>query len=169
MNHEFKIIRKINTKGFSLIELLVVVSVIGVLSTLGIAGFSKYNDIQIVQAAANDVATTLNLAKSRALSQVKLGTCTFLDNLEKYEVKIDMSGSFNVYQLIIHCSGFLDTIENKTLPKNVQFITVGTTITSISFPVLAGGVEAGGQVEIGLPGGPTKKILIDSVGGIKIQ
>ena len=162
------------TRGFTIIELIVVISVVSVLSALGIAGYSKYNDAQIVQSGAQDVATTLNLAKSRALYQVKpsnSGNCLFPNNpIDRYIVEVDLTGSANTYKLLIQCGGgAANDVFQKTLPKNVTFNSAGTTLTSYSFPVLTGGVAASGQIKIELAGGTSKTITVDSVGNIKIQ
>lgn len=153
--------------GFTIIELLVVLSVISVLSILGIAGFSKYNSNQVVQEAAKDVAAILNLAKSRAQSQVKLGTVCMANTLRLYEVKITMP---NIYRLMIHCGPkpppyLTEIINSNKLPANVTFRSAG----SFSFLVLTGGVESAGQIVINAPGALTKTIVVDSIGGIKIQ
>lgn len=156
-------------KGFTLIELITVVSVISILSVIGIAGFNNYNQSQILQAAASDVATTLNLAKSRALSQVKLGAvCTSSNTLEAYEVRLSMSGPFNRYQLVIHCGPLEHTVDDKALPKNIIFDAAGTSQNFFYFPVLRGGVETGGQIVVS-GYGRSKTILIDSIGGISVQ
>lgn len=161
MNHEAGIKNKPN--GFTIIELIIVVSVIAILSSLGIAGFNNYNQAQSFQAAASDVVNTFNLAKSRALSQVKLTPVCAAADLGGYEVRIGLP---NTYVLIIHCGLFEEYIqsENKRLPKNITFVSPA----SFFFPVLTGGVETAGQIQI-TGYGRTKTIIIDSVGGVKIQ
>ena len=58
-------------KGFTLIELMVVFSILAVLSTIGVAAFVSFSRTQTLNAAASDIKSMLNLAKSRAYSQVK--------------------------------------------------------------------------------------------------
>lgn len=172
MNHESRIKNKSN--GFTIIEILVVISVMGIISALGIAGFSKYNDIQLVQTAANDIANTLNLAKSRALSQVKEGSnCGTSSDLIEYRVRFFVTGSADRYRLRISCVDGTSDILLKFLPKNVTFVECPpapcTSPLIFSFPVLKGGVETAGQIVINGPGGLTKTIDVSLTGEIKIQ
>ena len=62
-------------KGFTLLELIVVFSIIAILSTIGLASFVNYSKAQILQGSANDIISTLNTAKSKAASQIKPNTC----------------------------------------------------------------------------------------------
>lgn len=154
--------------GFTIIELLIVITILSALSFMGIAGFSKYNQAQIVQSAVNDIVSMINLAKSRASSQIKLGpaaTCGTTNPLRQYEVRISRP---NGYQLIIHCGPdpapyLTAVIQNKRLPVNVAF----SSSISFLFPVLKAGVETSGNIV--LSGyGLTKTIVIDSLGGVKV-
>ena len=150
--------------GFTLIEIIIVCSVIGILSVLGIAAYNNYNQLQVLQTAANEVATTLNLAKSRALSQQKLGPCALTTReLSGYGVTISTPGT---YRLNVFCSGVVgpQILSSKSLPRDISF----TSSPSFFFEVLKGGVQTSGQVV--LTGyGRTKTVIVDSVGGIRVQ
>lgn len=54
--------------GFSLIELLVVISILGLLAGLGIASFSSFNRATRLSNAASQLRSDIRLAQSRALS-----------------------------------------------------------------------------------------------------
>ena len=155
-------------KGFTLIELMVVLSVTAVLGTLGIAGFTTYNQVQTLQVSANDLATTLNVARSRALSQVKLGSSCSASSqiLEGYSV--DISVPNKSYTLSSRCSGATSNLDIKTLPQNVSFKSPDTSPTSFFFPVLLGGVQTAGQIVI-TGFGRDKIIVINSLGGVSSQ
>lgn len=173
------------SSGFTLIELLIVVSIIGILSVLGIAGFREYNEIQILQGATKDVATMLNQAKSRALSQVKLRVkpgeqCQPPRTLKGYHVVItrwpNNTAPFIRYRLKIGCvdaggTDYLYALVDKLLPKNITFAEK----MGFFFPVLTGGVT---ETETGDPPpwtivlsgyGHTRRIEVNPVGGIKVQ
>lgn len=156
-------------KGFTLIELMIVLSVTAVLGTLGIAGFTSFNQTQILQTSANEVVTMLNLAKSRALSQVKLGSSCSAPSqiLEGYNVDISITN--NSYTLSSRCFEATNNLDTKTLPQNVTFETPDTFPTSFFFPVLSGGAQKtpGKIVITGF--GRNKTIIVNSLGGVSIQ
>ncbi|HEX7041830.1 MAG TPA: prepilin-type N-terminal cleavage/methylation domain-containing protein [Patescibacteria group bacterium] len=61
--------------GFTLIELMVVFSLMTILSGVGIASFVNYSRSQAVDNSLKELRTTIYTARSRALSQLKTGTC----------------------------------------------------------------------------------------------
>lgn len=151
-------------RGFTLIELMVVLSVMAFLGTLGIAGFTTYNQIQILQSATNDVAAVLNLAKSRAQSQVKpFALCSSSETLAGYKVEILAPKNYTLY---LRCSGNDRKVEEeaKALPSNVSF----KASISFFFPIQTGGVQAAGQIIIS-GYGHNKTVTVNSLGGVSIQ
>lgn len=155
------IIRK--SRGFTLIELMVAISITAVLGTLGIAGFINYNKVQVLQTSASEVVTMLNLAKSRAQSQIKPSSlCPEPNNLNGYTVVIDAP---LIYRLELNCSdGSHPVIEeqNKELPTSLNF----NSDISFFFPVQTGVVQASGPLTISDSGGKTKTISVNSLGGV---
>ena len=157
-------------KGFTLIELMVVLSVTAVLGTLGIAGFVIYNQIQVLQSATSDVVTVLNLAKSRAQSQIKpSGYCTASsdDSLSGYNVVISAPSR---YALKLRCSETGEAGEtvivgqDKSLPASLSF----RNSTSFFFPVLTGGVQNPSSITVD-GYGRYKTITVNSFGGVSIE
>lgn len=148
-------------RGFTLIELMVVLSVTAVLGTLGIAGFVIYNQIQVLQSATSDVVTVLNLAKSRAQSQIKPSGCT--GDLSGYNVVIATPRTYTLY---VRCSLSPDIKigQDKLLPASLSF----ELSKSFFFPIQTGGVEEDGQIVI-LGYGREKTITINSFGGVSTE
>ncbi len=153
-------------RGFTLIELMVVLSITAVLGTLGVAGFTSYNQSQILQSSASEVATMLNLAKSRAQSQIKPSTICTSGVLTGYSVII----LENEYSLYLRCSvgGDIKIPEQnkaKILPPGLSFDS--NSNQSFFFPVSTGGTQAGQIVISGY--GRSKTIIVNSLGGVGIQ
>lgn len=83
--------------GFTLIELIVVFSIITILSSVGIAGFVTFSRSQTVDTYMKEFKTTLLTARSRALSQLRDQTCFSSGfNSQGYELQ--------GYQVVACCS-----------------------------------------------------------------
>lgn len=161
--------------GFTLIEMIVVFAIIAVLSTLGVASFVSYGRSQALNSSVSDLVTILNLAKSRAQSQVKPSCAGSLDG---YEIRLcGVSGSPTTcinsinanYELDARCNGSVVSppISTGKLSQNVSFGSYPspTTTTSIFFSVLTGGVAGFGT--IAMTGySQTKSIVVDQSGNI---
>lgn len=120
--------------GFTLVELMVTITIIGILVTVGVAGYSRFNQTQTLRTAANDLKNNLRLAQNKALSQQKPSGCTCLSG---YQVVISSSS----YQMQAFCD--LDPkipcgpTETFTMPTR---ITLSPSLT-VYFYVLEGGAE----------------------------
>ena len=55
-----------NKFSFTLIELLIVISIISILSTVGLAYYNKYGEEVKLKNSANQLADVLELAKKKA-------------------------------------------------------------------------------------------------------
>ncbi len=161
----------INSKGFTLIELIVVFSVVAILSTIGISAFVNYSHIQTLQSANNDVKRIVNLAKSRSLSQVSR-SCGTNRQLNGYEVRIcglptSTCISNADFELDIKCGGIIvsPSVEVRKLPQGISFDT-NRTSSSFFFPILTGGVAGNGVIVLSGFGGE-KTITIDSIGNVR--
>ena len=74
------IIRSGFQKGFSLVELLVVVAILGVLAGLAAPSFTSLIRSNRLTAAANDLLGAVALARSEALKRAqRVVLCTILD------------------------------------------------------------------------------------------
>lgn len=189
-------IKKIfNPKGFTLIELIIVFTVIAILSAGGIAAFVAYSQTQSLSNDRENIITILNLAKANTSSQFKPTSSTQCQGiLEGYSVVFTTSGaSANTYDLYVRCTGNPTTPSRLRevkmndnpykLSNGVTFITSGTNpmyVSSVFFTVLTGGIEVKNLINgnescsnnscriviDGFGKGP-KTITIDSSGSIK--
>lgn len=159
----------LRSRGFTLIELIVVFSVIAIISTIGVAAFVGYSRTQTLNQAAIDLATNLNTAKSRASSQIKPSAqCTSATVLNGYSVTVNTSA--RTYSLNVVCSGITFALTTTTLPTGISFnsgsATPPTTTTNVFFAILTSTVTGTGNIV--LAGySQTKVITIDSLGVIQ--
>ncbi|MBI2430425.1 MAG: prepilin-type N-terminal cleavage/methylation domain-containing protein [Candidatus Levybacteria bacterium] len=159
-----------NEKGFTLIELIIVIAVTAVLSVIGIAAFVSYSRTQALNAATQDVVTMLQVAKSRAQSQVipenhLCGTSRFAG----YQVVIPLPITQGVYRLEAVFEGSCTKEignQNKKLPQNISFDA--NSSTSIKFSVLTGEASVLGNIKIN-GYSKTKRITVSSSGLIRIS
>lgn len=163
---------KFNNKGFTIIELIVVFSVIAILSTIGVASFVSYSRSQTLVQATNDFVNILNTAKARSAAQIKPSQCNSASTLDGYGVSVNIVP--RTYVLNVICSGITTTLSTLTLPVNVSFNSATgnppTTTTSIFFSVLTGGVTGAGNVVLSYPsdsGILPKTVTVTPVGGIQ--
>lgn len=70
---------KLNNKGFSLLEVLVGVSIIGIISAIAVPTYQSYRQSAALTTADSTIA---NIAKAYKLCQATSGTCTDLVNLK---------------------------------------------------------------------------------------
>ena len=125
----------LNKKSFTLIELLIVVSVIILFSGLSIAYYNNFTNEKKLEAGANKVYDTLELAKKKTSSGDLSGeTC---DPFGGYEVK--SSADRPSYSLYLCCEGSCDTpIQTYDLNNPVTF---NHASRSIQFKILEGIVK----------------------------
>lgn len=160
-NFQFSILK--SGKGFTLIELMIVLSITAVLGTFGIAGFANYNKSQAIQASASEVVTMLSLARSRAQSQVKPAGC--IGDLSGYSVKISTPKTYTLY---VRCSVGPEIKidqQDKVLATNLTF----SSNVSFFFPIKTGRVQTSGQITISSSDGKTKTIVVNALGGVSVQ
>ena len=154
-------------KGFTLIELVVVFTVVAIIFSMGVAGYSSYNSAQTITTAQADIVSMLQKAKFSASSQVKPSGC--IGTLTGYEVDICDAPStctpVNSYYLKAIC-GNTPTVQSGKLPQGVSFTLPLTT--QFIFPLLTGGVQQVGAKTITIinSSGVTKTITVSPDGKI---
>ena len=130
-------------RGFSLVELLVVASIMAILFSLSMAYYNQFNRSQILNQAVLELKNNLRLAQSMASTGEKpssdLVPC---DSLEGYRVTFVagvVGGAPDSYQIQAQCSnGLKGAIKTFYFPAVVRFETVPSLIV---FRVLAGGIQ----------------------------
>lgn len=158
-NSDNRTVPKLFPKGFTLIELIVVFSLIGILTSLGIASYAAYNSSQIVQSSATTVVTQLNSARSLAISQVIPTSCG-TNYLTGYQVDITPNGQ--QYTVSAMC-GSKQVISTYNLPKQLTFVSGSTT--PVFFAVSTGIVATTATIQV-TGYGKTKIITVTTAGSI---
>ena len=127
--------------GFTLIEIIIVLAIIGILSGAGIAASLQFNRSQLLKNVAHDFANTLEVAKSRAASQVKPPEC--IGTLQAYRVYVTTSAT--QYKLRAMCSTTPLEYPYKKLPAGV---TMTRPIDTVIFPILSSSVGLDGNTSV---------------------
>lgn len=154
-----------NEKGFTLLEIILVFSLIGLLTATGMASFFSYSQNQGYTSAVSDVEDLLQFARARALSQVKPVDCG-TEAVRSYNVSFTPSGT--TYQLIVVCGNSTEhELQTKELPDKVTF-DPGTTPV-ISFATSTGIATPAPSTVIILGYDKTKTITVNSAGIISLQ
>ncbi len=120
--------------AFTLIEVLIAISIVALILGFGFAGFREYSQRQVLFAVARDVKSDLRSLQQKALSAEKPAACAgkFLDG---YRFDIVSAARYNISAL---CSGVGVNIEDKSLDSG---FTISATIDPILFKVLGQGTN----------------------------
>jgi len=78
-----------NDKGMTLVELVVVMAIIAVTATIAITSFASYRPHLRLKAAARDIATSLNVARMKAVARNASMTVTFDDGANTFTNNFD--------------------------------------------------------------------------------
>jgi prepilin-type N-terminal cleavage/methylation domain-containing protein len=156
------------TLGFSLIELLVVISISIIIMSLGYANYTAFGRKKTLEKAVSAFKSDLIFAREYALSGKKpapgVGAC---DSLESYEVR---SPSSRIYEIWAICDNNGSSVEymlkTTTLPIRVTFSSFPSAVT---FRVLGRGVVTASDITIVLrtTGASNQTVTISPSGQIR--
>lgn len=132
-------------RGYTLIELLIVITIMGLLVGASIAGFNTLNQRQTVLSAGKEVISLMRTAQQKSASGVKpAGTC---DQLLGYSV----IGTINtgVYSLNSVCnnSGSITTTKIKSAAL-ASGVTFNSTFTVLFNTLTAGASGTVGDIKV---------------------
>jgi len=147
--------------GFTLIEFLVVMTIMGVLFGIGVAQYINFNRSQILEQAAQELKNNLRLAQTKATTGEKPTECT--TTLEGYQVSFSLP---RTYQIQAKCGGSLvGTPKIFNLPSVVEFSSLPSPLL---FKVLAQGTNLNNNLTISLSAfGQIKPVTVTKEGKIE--
>ena len=116
---------KVNS-GFSMIELLVVLVIVGILFGLGFMNYRDYARKQTVTAAARQVESDIRLARQMAFEGYKPEGCDNNDYLYGYKFLVNAD---NTYNIIAQCNEGAATI-NIDVKEDVALSSDNLTLDS---------------------------------------
>jgi|GEM_PF-5087512 len=163
-------------KGFTLIELVIVFSVIAIISSGGILAFVNYSRSQILQQAVSDMSSVFTSARSKAQSQLAPSKCN--SSLTGYDIKFeknvdDPNNPYIMYTLEAQCGGAV-AVDSKIIPKGIQFAEAGkdpslARYPTYTFQLITGNVSVSPSDFSGIAlnntyNGAAKQVVISSVG-----
>lgn len=148
-----------NQKGFTLIELIVVFSIMSILALIGIAGFVSYSRTQTLNNTVADIKTLLASARSYTSSQVSTN-CPSGETFTGYQVRFCTTYSGSTKQVCGQCSAKADyeldlvcnntvvypSVVTKQLPASVQ--VVGSLCQYFQFNPISSAVVGAGSITV---------------------
>ena len=149
----------VDSRGFSIAELMTVVSVIGILTAVGIPSFLSFQPSMRLSGAAREVLAKLMWARAYAVQNNNTSTVTFLTN-HSFEIFNDSNGN-----------GSADAGETITIDLQTDYTDVTFTITgSSSSPVFNGRGTATTDTTITISNSSGSKIVeVRPTGNVKIN
>lgn len=137
--------------GFSLIELLVVISIILLTVGGGIAGFLTFNDKQTVLEGMRKVKSYFQVAQGRAQAGEIPPGCT--GGLDHYAVRYHSAPCSDEICVVAVCGGGTSVVMDQSYtPVNNLTISLPGGASGVQFLVLGGGVVNSGNIEVSYSG-----------------
>jgi len=144
--------------GFTIVELLIILSLIALLFTLGMAQYNRFNRSQCLNRAKDELISNLRLAQGKAMAAEKPSSCT--ETLSGHKLKFTDNQN---YKIVAVCGEEIDIKTDVAFPDGV-IKQAGPN--EIFFKVLNQGIES--DVTLTLSGfGETKTITVNTAGEIK--
>lgn len=147
------------SRGFSLLELLVVVLVLGLVLAVAYPSLSRTTSTLHLRTAARDVLNTFRYARERAIAEQKTMVVTVDREQRTFRLSDDLGDGGRTY----------------ALPKDVKIrrLTVGrdeVAEDSVSVRFLPNGSAGKAEVALGAETGGTLRVITDSItGGARIE
>jgi len=156
-----------NEKGYTLLEILVALTIVGIIFSIGYVGFRSFSQRQEMQSVVRNIRGDLRLAQGQALAGKKPSgaNCDSPATLSGFNFRVD---SLTTYSINAVCSGGLIPTKSVSMPSGIT-ITPGA-VNPIVFKIIGNGTNITGQVVINITQtGTTNTASITVTEGGEIQ
>lgn len=148
-----------DVRGFSIGELMTVVSLIGILAAVGIPSFLSFQPSMRLNGAAREVLSRLMWARANAVQNNNTSVVTFLSD-HSFQIFNDSNGN-----------GSVDANETTTVDLQIDYSDVTFAVTgSSSTPTFSGRGTAASDTTITISNPSGSKIVeVSATGNVKIN
>jgi prepilin-type N-terminal cleavage/methylation domain-containing protein len=149
--------RNVTNKGFSVIELLATIAILGLLFALSLVSFSRFNRREAVSANASALAASLRDARARTLASVA-GS--------QYGVKVD-ADRFTFFQ----GSAFSSSTKTNISYMYASGVKASSSISTLVFERVTGNSSASGTIDVYQASSPgaLKRVKVQTTGLVSIE
>lgn len=142
-------------RGFSLIELIIVIALIGILSTVALFAWQSFRDNSNLRTAARDIATDIATSKQRAVTEGIRYRLTFSAGGTSYTIAADP---------------FTTSLTKSFADIGPGLSIVSTTFTSGQLTLLSRGTLSGlgGRVVLGNSRGSQATVTVNVTGRVHV-
>lgn len=127
-------------KGFTLIEVLIALTIIAGLFSFGYANFRNFSRRQATVNTAKELESAINLTKEFALSGNKPAGCSDTEPLDGY--KISFNQVAETYSIFAVCAGIDESVGRTSIPLSVGTnLSLGQATNFIIFKTLGQGTS----------------------------
>ncbi len=126
----------VSVYGYTLIEILVALTIIGLLFSFGYVSFRDFSRRQAIVDAAKAIQADLRLAQQNAISGQKPGGCT--TTLDSYNFNVR---SASRYTIEANCSATPPVVKDVNLPSGITISTPSPN--PLTFKILGQGTNVG--------------------------
>lgn len=139
-------VSKHNGRGYSLLELIVIIAITSVLAGISLAGFTSFSRSEALDAGTASIMAGLRDARARTLASVEGSQYGIYVEADKYT--LFKGSSYNM------------AAASNTITNLNSYIRASTTLSTYVFQRVTGNAVASGTIEVYLVTDPLKKRTI---------